>query len=63
MACGHQAPLSVGILQERVLEVAVLSYRELFPTQGLNLSLLMSLALAGVFFTTRVTWEARLISC
>ena len=30
----------------------------IFPTQGSNLHLLLSPALAGGFFTTRFTWEA-----
>ena len=30
----------------------------IFPTQGLNLHLLTSSALAGGFFTARATWEA-----
>ena len=29
----------------------------IFPTQGSNLCLLVSLALAGGFFTTSATWE------
>ena len=33
----HQAPLSMGILQARILEwVAILSSRGIYPTQGLN---------------------------
>ena len=33
----HQAPLSMGILQARILEwVAIPSSRGIFPTQGLN---------------------------
>ena len=33
----HQAPLSMGILQARILEwVAMPSSRRIFPTQGLN---------------------------
>ena len=37
----HQAPLSMGILQARILEWATISCsRGIFPTQGLNLHLL-----------------------
>ena len=37
----HQAPLSMGILQGRILEWVDMPFsREIFPTQGLNLDLL-----------------------
>ena len=37
----HQAPLSLGILQTRILEwAAMLSSKEIFPTQGSNPGLL-----------------------
>ena len=48
-----------GILQARILErVAMPSSRGIFPTQGLNLYLSKSLALADRCFTTSATWEA-----
>ena len=49
----HQAPLSVGFLQAKILEwVAIFLLRGIFPTQGLNLCFLCLLVLAGRFFTT-----------
>ena len=55
----HEAPLSMGILQARILEwVAMPSSRGIFPTQGLNSGLIMFLALAGRIFTTSAIWEA-----
>ena len=55
----HEAPLSMGILQARILEwVAMPSSRGIFPTQGLNSGLIMFLALAGRLFTTSAIWEA-----
>ena len=41
-----------GILQARILEWVA------FPDPGMESMSLMSPALAGGFFTTRVTWEA-----
>ena len=38
------------------------SSRVIFPTQGSNLRL-VSPALAGGFFTTGATWEARMYVC
>ena len=39
----HQAPLSMGILQARILEwIAMLSSRGIFPTQGSNPGLPMT---------------------
>ena len=53
----HQAPLSMGILQARILEwVAIPSSRDL-PNPGFKPVSLMSPALAGEFFTTSATWE------
>ena len=41
MGCSRQAPLSMGILQSRMLEwVAMPSFQGIFPTQGSNLGLL-----------------------
>ena len=56
VAC--QAPLSMGILQARILDwVAVSSSRGSSWPKDRTLSL-MSPALAGGFFTTSATWEA-----
>ena len=49
---GHQAPLSMEILQARTLEWVAR------PDPGIESTSLMSPALAGRFFTTRATWEA-----
>ena len=52
-----QAPLSMGILQARILEwVAMPSSR--VSSQPRDQTSLKSPALAGRFFTTRGTWEA-----
>ena len=54
----RRAPLSMGILQARILEwVALLSPGDL-PNPGIEPASLMSSALAGRFFTTSATWEA-----
>ena len=54
----HQAPLSVGILQARILEwVAISSSGELLDP-GMEPASLTSPAQAGGFFTTSATWEA-----
>ena len=56
IAC--QAPLSMGILQERILEwVAMPSSRGL-PDPGIQCMSLMHPALAGGVFSTNITWEA-----
>ena len=55
VAC--QAPLSMRILQARILEwVAHALLQGIFPTQGSKVHL-MSPALAGRFFTTSTTWK------
>ena len=46
-----------GILQARILEWVAMPSSGVFQTQGLNPHLLLSLTLAGGFFTTSVTWE------
>ena len=55
----HQASLSIGIFQARILEwVAVLSFRESsWPRIRTYPTSLMFPALAGEFFTTSATWE------
>ena len=62
MGIACQAPLSVGILQAKILEwVAMPSSKGIFPTQGSNPCLLLSPALAGRFFTASATWESYLM--
>ena len=55
----HQALLSMGLLQARILEwVAMLSSRgSSAPRYQRDPASLMSSALAGEFFTTSATWE------
>ena len=58
MDCSLQAPLSVGILQARILErVAMPSSRDL-PNPGVKTLSVMSPALADGFVTNGPTWEA-----
>ena len=52
----YQAPLSMGF--SRLENGYHVLLQGIFPTQGSNLHLLMSLALAGGFFATMATWEA-----
>ena len=55
----RQVPLSMRILQARILEwVAMPSTRDR-PNPGTEPVSLMSLALAGWFFTTSATWEVQ----
>ena len=59
----HQAPLSMGILQARILErAAISSSRDSSQARGQNASL-ESPALAGGFFTTSTNWETRMCVC
>ena len=52
-------PLSMGVLQARILEwVAMPSSRD-FPNPGTEPTSLMSPALVGGFLTTNATWEAQ----
>ena len=49
-----------GILQAKILEwAAIFSSSRALPDPGIQLLSLMSLALAGRFFTTSATWEAK----
>ena len=53
----HQAPLSMGFsTQEYWSELPCVPPGDL-PNPGINPASLMSLALAGRFFTTSPTWE------
>ena len=54
---GHQAPLSMGLSKQNTAVGCHALLQGVFPTQGLNPRLLLSLALAGGFFTTSATWE------
>ena len=57
-AVAHQAPLSMGILQARILEwVATPSSRG--SSSAIEPASLTSPALVGGFFTSNVTWEAQ----
>ena len=56
-----QAPLSVGILQARMLAWLPVPPPGCFPDPGIKPVSLMSPALAGRFFTTSATWEAQSI--
>ena len=53
----HQAPLSTGILQARILEWVAISYSRDLSGPGIKPMSLMSFALAGRFFITNATWE------
>ena len=60
-----QAPLSMGILQAKILEWVTMPFsrgssrpRDRTQDPGIELEFLMSPALAGRFFTTNATWEA-----
>ena len=52
-----QAPLSMGFSHGVGCQVLL---QRIFPTQGLNLGLSLSVVSAGGFFTTSATWEALL---
>jgi len=60
IAC--QAPLSIGILQERTLEWVAMPPPGDLPDPGIQPMSLMHPALAGGVFTTNTTWEAPQIS-
>ena len=58
MDCSLPGSFAHGVFQVRILEwVATPSFRDL-PNPGIEPTSLMSLALAGEFFTTSTTWEA-----
>ena len=54
----HQAPLSMGFSRQEYCSGLHALLQGIFLTQGLNLCLLTSPALAGSFFITSATWEA-----
>ena len=57
----HQVPLSMGILQARILEwVAMLSFSRSSPSR-IEPKFLTSPALADGFFTTSTSWEVQII--
>ena len=63
MDCSLPASSVHGILQARIPKcVAIRSYRDL-PNLEIETASLISLALAGGFFITSATWEARKIMC
>ena len=53
-----QAPLSIRFFQARTLEQVVISSSRELPDPGIETMSLLFPALAGRFFTIRVTWEA-----
>ena len=55
----HQTPLSMGLCRQAYCYRLPCSPPEDLPDPGIEPSFLMPFALAGVFFTTRVTWEAQ----
>ena len=57
--CGPPGSSVHGILQARILEWAATSTPGDLPDPGIKPASLTSLDLAGRFFTTSVTWEAR----
>ena len=62
MTIAHQAPLSMGILQARILEwVAVPSSWDL-SDPGIEPASLRSSVLVGELFTTSATWEAQVFN-
>ena len=59
--CSPPGSSVYGILQARVLEWVACPPPEQLPHPGIKSTSLMSLALAGEFFTTCATWEAPII--
>ena len=59
MDCGPSDSTVHGILQARILELVVIFFSRDFPNSGIEPMSLMSSALAGWFFTTSATWEAK----
>ena len=55
----HQAPLSMGILQARILRGLLCPPPGDLPHPGIELVSLLSPALAGGFFITSTNWEAQ----
>ena len=54
----HEAPLSMGFIQARILEWVVIPFFGGLPNTGIELTSLTSPALAGSFFNTSATGEA-----
>ena len=54
----HRAPLSMGFSGQKYWSGLLCLPPGDFPNQGIEPMSLMSLALAGRFFTTNATWEA-----
>ena len=55
----HQAPLSMGILQARILARIALPFSRGSSDPGIEPASFMLPALAGRFFTTNAAWEAQ----
>ena len=58
MDCSPPGSSVHGIFQARILEWVSIAYSRGFSNQEIEPSSLLSLALAGVFFTTSTMWEA-----
>ena len=56
----HQAPLTMGFSRENTGVAFHALLQGIFPTEGANLYLLMSPALASMFFTTSANQETPL---
>ena len=59
MDCSSRGSSVRGILQAGILECVTCPPAGDFPDPGIELTSLMSSALAGRFFTTGTTWEAQ----
>ena len=53
----HQAPLSIGFSSQEYWSELLYPFPADLPYPGIEPASLMSLALAGGFFTTSITWE------
>ena len=62
MDCSLQASLSMGFSRQEYWSGLPFPSPGDLPNLGIELTFLMSLALAGGFFTTSATWEAPHIS-
>ena len=60
MDCSPLGSSVHGIFQARILELVQISPPRDLPDPGIEPTSLMSLALAGAFFTTKATWDRHL---
>ena len=54
----HQVPLSMGILQARIMKWVAMPFSKGPSRPGIEPLSIMSPTLGGVFFTTSAIWEA-----